>query len=166
MNEVVIAIGSNTGDREKYIREAIDILGSSILELKVSPIYETKAEGMAAGHEMDFLNCVGIGKTTLDPFEMLEFLLETEKKSGRERKLSEGYLSRSLDLDILLFNDEIIQSEILSVPHPRLTERIFNLKPMMDLVPSMMIPGTGKSVADFYLSLAGKENLVQYDFSL
>ena len=120
---VYIGVGSNMGDRNANIRRAIDLLKSSegIKVAKVSSIYETEPVG--GPPQGAFLNGVFEIETDLDPFDLLEKLKGIEKELGRERGVKNA--PRVIDLDILLFGDEKIDTENLKVPHPGMREREF-----------------------------------------
>jgi 2-amino-4-hydroxy-6-hydroxymethyldihydropteridine diphosphokinase len=149
MNHVFIGLGSNAGNRKENLEMAIAVIGLTMEVIKVSDVYETKAENMQPGHDFPFLNAVMSVKTELTAKEVLNILLETEEKTGRKRKEITGYFSREIDLDLLLFNDEIIFENNLIIPHPRMHERWFVLKPLHDIAPEIFIPGSGKKVAEF-----------------
>lgn len=148
MNLVFIALGSNTGNRRENLDLAIEFIGRKMKLIKVSDVYETKAENMESGHDFPFLNSVIQAETELNALEVLTFLLETEEKAGRKRTEKKGYFSREIDLDLLLFNQEIIIENKLIIPHPRMYERWFVLKPLNDIAPGLNIPGTGKQVQE------------------
>jgi 2-amino-4-hydroxy-6-hydroxymethyldihydropteridine diphosphokinase len=153
MNEVYIALGSNLGDRLKNIHDAKEMLAGRIEGLRLSQIYETQAEGMETGHFHPFMNAVIYGRTHLDARSLLDFLLESELKLGRVRTSEKGHLSRTIDLDLLMFNSVISVDNDLELPHPRLHTRLFVLKPLMDLNPDLEIPGINKKVKHLYQDL-------------
>lgn len=153
MNRVYIALGSNLGNRQENIQNAIQLLQNNLLEIKQSEIYETEAVGMEIGHFHPFMNSVITGMTKLNAQELLTFLLETELKLGRVRNSEKGHFSRLIDLDLLIFNQEISNHNNLILPHPRLHERMFVLKPLMDLNPELEIPGLKKKVKHCYEEL-------------
>lgn len=153
MNEVYIALGSNLGNRQKNINDAVGFLQTKLESIKLSGIYETEAEGMELGHFHPFMNAVIFGFTNLDAKGMLNFLLETELKLGRIRDSEKGHFSRIIDLDLLIFNQLISTDNDLILPHPRMHERMFVLKPLMDLNPELEIPGLNKNVKHFYNEL-------------
>ena len=131
MNRVYLGLGTNMGDRLEYLHGTCEILSknNSINITKKSKIYETKAWGYT--DQADFLNmCLEI-ETTLDTYELLEVCQEVEKKLNRERIIRWG--PRTIDVDILFFNDIILDDEKLLIPHPRISERAFVLIPLMDL---------------------------------
>jgi 2-amino-4-hydroxy-6-hydroxymethyldihydropteridine diphosphokinase len=153
MTEVYIALGSNLGDRLKNLENAVRVLSDKIEDIKVSFFYETEAIGMESGHSHPFLNGVIVGKTNLNPFELMQFLLKTENDSGRIRSSHKGHVSRVIDLDLLIYGDVILKEKELEIPHPRMHQRLFVLKPMMDINPAFEIPGIKKTVNELYQKL-------------
>lgn len=136
MTEVAVGLGSNEGDRRARLREAVAGLGELGRLVAVSPLYETAPIG---GPEQDpHLNAVVILETPLEPGELLEGLLALERRAGRERRVRWG--PRTLDLDLLLYGDEELEEDGLSVPHPRMIERRFVLRPLLDLRPDARLP--------------------------
>jgi 2-amino-4-hydroxy-6-hydroxymethyldihydropteridine diphosphokinase len=131
-----VGLGSNLGDRERLIREAAVLIGA----VRLSTVIETEPWG----HENQpmFLNAVAELETPLTPRQLLDHLLDVERRLGRER-IGPQWGPRTIDLDLLLFGDETIDQPGLVVPHPRLTEREFVLKPLAELVPTLKIPGDG-----------------------
>ncbi len=130
-NIAYIGVGSNIGDRFNNIKSAENNINSSefCAISEISKIYETEPVGYL---EQDkFLNCVFKINTQLSPEQLLKFLLKTEKELKRERIIHWG--PRTIDLDILFYNNLVISSEELIIPHPRMHERMFVLKPMCDL---------------------------------
>lgn len=156
MNQVVLSLGSNVGDRAAFLEQAISKIKDIMNDVSTSKIYETKAVGMETGHDFEFMNMVCLGSTINSPFEVLNQILEIEKSLGRERGESENYLSRTIDIDIIFYNDEVIGTDELIVPHPRLSERSFVLQPLCDLLPNFIIPGKEISVVD---ALSKLENI-------
>jgi len=135
MFNVFIGIGSNLGDREKNIKKALEYLRKNphIKIEKVSSIIETEPWGYTS--QPKFLNGVIKIKTILSPLDLLKFLQEVEKNLGRERKIKYG--PRTIDLDILLYDDKIINSDQLKIPHPRMWEREFVLRPLLEIEPEI-----------------------------
>ncbi len=130
-NIAYIGVGSNIGDRFNNIKSAENNINSSefCTISEISKIYETEPVGYL---EQDkFLNCVFKINTQLSPDQLLKFLLKTEKELKRERIIHWG--PRTIDLDILFYNNLVISSEELIIPHPRMHERMFVLKPLCDL---------------------------------
>lgn len=136
MNNIAyVALGSNMGDRETYLRRAVSIIHQhpQIKVDAISSIYETDPVGYA--DQGLFLNMVISLSTSLDPFELLLFLQKTEAELGRKRTIRWG--PRTVDLDILLYNEENIETEQLFIPHPRMHERLFVLIPLKELKPDL-----------------------------
>ena len=143
---VYIALGSNIGNRFALLQEAVFCISSRIgTILSVSKVYETPAWGFESEA---FLNaCIKI-ETEQTALDVLDTLLTIEKELGRDRNLSEGYQARPIDLDILLFNYEIISHERLLVPHPRMELRQFVLTPLADIAAKTVHPQLKKSIEE------------------
>ena len=143
---VYIALGSNIGNRFALLQEAVFCIGSRIgTILSVSKVYETPAWGFESEA---FLNaCIKI-KTEQTALDVLDTLLTIENELGRDRNLSEGYQARPIDLDILLFNYEIISHERLLVPHPRMELRQFVLTPLADIAAKTVHPQLKKNIEE------------------
>lgn len=155
MNEIIIGLGTNLGDRKRNLDKAIELLNEheAITIEKVSSIYETKPVGYTK--QDDFLNMVIKGTTQLKPSELLDVCQAIEKKLGREDTIVNG--PRIIDLDILVYNKENRQLENLRIPHPRMHERAFVLIPLHEISPDFIIPTSGKEVADLLDHLSDKE---------
>ncbi|UZH56203.1 2-amino-4-hydroxy-6-hydroxymethyldihydropteridine diphosphokinase [Salinimicrobium tongyeongense] len=138
LKTVFIALGSNEGARFAFLQQAVEEIQKKTGEVRaVSKVYETPAMGFEGGA---FLNaCIAV-ETRFKPRKILKQLLEIEKKLGRERKPGSGYQNRPIDLDILLFGDEIITSEELTVPHPQMHQRDFVLAPLADIASEVKHP--------------------------
>lgn len=143
-----IALGSNLGDRAANITRAIVLLSAlpGCRVEKASSVYETEAVDMPVGTP-PFLNAVvcmaGVG---FDSQRLLEHLQLIEQRDFN-RSGKGGNLSRGMDLDLLLYNDDVIQTEQLIVPHPRLHERYFVLAPLAEIAPDLVVPTLGSTVA-------------------
>ena len=139
-----ISIGSNRGDRFLNLQKAVDLIGDSVGAIvKISNVYKTKSWGFEGD---DFFNlCIELS-TNLNPENLLVKLLEIENKLGRERSDQKGYSSRIIDIDILLFDDEIIFSPDLIVPHPRMLERKFVLVPLVEIAVNFKHPIVKKTL--------------------
>lgn len=143
-----LSLGSNQGDKLKTLQEAINLIAEKIGPiLKISSIYKTVAVGFIGE---DFLNISLKVSTYLQPESLIKNILEIEKKLGRVRNNSEEYSDRTIDIDILLFEDEIIFSHELIVPHPRMLDRKFVLIPLIEIASDVIHPVTkihiGKSL--------------------
>jgi 2-amino-4-hydroxy-6-hydroxymethyldihydropteridine diphosphokinase len=151
---VYIAVGSNQGDRHENIegsRRCLERTGAHVR--RVSPVYETEAQ-LKPGEppQPDFLNAVFEVETGLDPERLLDLLEAIERDLGRTRK--GDWVPRPIDLDILLYEDLVIASPRLKIPHPEMAKRWFVLKPLADLAPDVVHPVTGKSIRDMFLALS------------
>ncbi|MGM0847015.1 MAG: 2-amino-4-hydroxy-6-hydroxymethyldihydropteridine diphosphokinase [Bacillota bacterium] len=133
-----LSLGSNVGDREQYLQEAIKLLNDhhDIAVTRTSSIYETDPVGFT--EQGEFLNLVLEIQTSLPPQTLLNQCLQVEKDLGREREFRWG--PRIIDLDILLYNQENIETEELIVPHPRMHERAFVLVPLLELSQTIKHP--------------------------
>jgi 2-amino-4-hydroxy-6-hydroxymethyldihydropteridine diphosphokinase len=131
-----VGLGANLGDREETIRAAVAELPDVVA---VSPLRETDPVGVT--DQPQFLNGVAALETELAPRELLDVLLAVERRLGRERR--ERWGPRTIDLDLLLYGDEVIDEDGLKIPHPRLHERRFVLEPLADLAPQLVVPGLG-----------------------
>jgi 2-amino-4-hydroxy-6-hydroxymethyldihydropteridine diphosphokinase len=130
-HQVILSLGSNQGNRLGNIQKAIEYIHQSVGTIvKVSNLYETPAWGFDGEA---FYNCALVLHTQTNAETVLENVLSIEKKLGRVRTESEGYQSRPIDIDVITFNEEIIASKNLTVPHPFMQERLFVLVPMRDL---------------------------------
>lgn len=142
MPAAFIGIGSNLGDRERAIEDALRLLDAhaGIEVVTVSAIRETEPVGIV--DQPRFLNAAARLETRLSPQQLLERLLGIERELGRVRV--ERYGPRTIDLDLLLYGDEVVDEPGLRVPHPRLAERRFVLEPLNDLDPGLVVPGLGR----------------------
>lgn len=134
--EAVLLIGGNRGDRETLIHSAKTELSKKMSLLAESSIYESEAWGLVA--EGDFLNQVLLVSTTLSALELLQYNQTVETKLGRKR--SDHWGDRTMDIDILYFGGEIIQTDDLKVPHPFIPDRRFTLMPLAELLPDRTHP--------------------------
>ena len=146
MTRAYVGLGSNLGDREEAIRDAADAIGAT----RLSTIRETEPWGYE--EQPLFLNAVAEVETELGPRDLLDQLLEVERRLGRERASGLRYGPRTIDLDLLLYGDETIDEPRLTVPHPHLHERRFVLEPLAELDAGLVIPGWGR-VSDLLAAL-------------
>jgi len=155
---VFIGVGSNLGDKVGNCRRAIEAIVSDGRNriVQCSPLYQTEPVGKK---DQDwFVNGVVAVETSMDPGELLDFLLTTEKRMGRVR--GERWGPRVIDLDILLFGQEAINEDGLHVPHPRLHQRRFVLSPLRDIAPGLVHPLLGKTISQILAELPGEEKVL------
>ena len=152
-----ISLGSNLGNRAYYLQKAIFSLGNRAGEIgAISPVYQTAAWGFEGE---DFLNACLALRTELSPESLLRCLLQIEAAAGREREASGGYRSRTLDLDLLYYGDQILNTDTLTVPHPSLEKRRFVLKPLADIAPQFYHPVLGKDHRNLLQECSDKNEL-------
>lgn len=155
-----IGLGSNLGDRELKLLMAVAELGKlpGTRVTGVSQFYETEPVGGVP--QDNFYNAVARVFTTLSPFLLLDELKRVETEVFK-RKPSERWGARSMDLDILLYGELVLDSDRLIIPHPRLAERRFALQPLADLAPDLVHPVLGKTVAQLLAALTTTEKVVK-----
>ncbi len=144
---VYLALGTNMGDRAGNLAQALKWLSPQVRILEQSPIYETPPWGYV--DQPDFLNQVVMGETDLVPKQLLRFLKGLEARLGRRNSIRNG--PRPIDLDILFYDDLILEMPGLSIPHPRMAGRGFVLLPLYDLVPDLRHPLTGMTIREMVL---------------
>jgi 2-amino-4-hydroxy-6-hydroxymethyldihydropteridine diphosphokinase len=149
-----VGLGANLGEREATIRRAVDLLSAEegIETAAVSTLRETEPVGVV--DQPPFLNGVAALETELPPRALLERLLAVERALGRDRTREQRWGPRTIDLDLLLYGNEVIDEPGLTIPHPRLHERAFVLEPLAELAPGLRLPD-GRAVRD--LLAAGLE---------
>ncbi|WP_028873179.1 2-amino-4-hydroxy-6-hydroxymethyldihydropteridine diphosphokinase [Psychroserpens burtonensis] len=175
IHHVYIALGSNKGDRLKYLQDAVDSIFMEIGKINtIAKVYNTPAFGFEGD---DFLNtCIYI-ESKFSAEDVLVKLQNIEKRLGRELKQIEGYESRTIDLDILLFDCDIIASKNLNIPHLQLPKRKFVLKPLYDIASKLKHPQLEKTVAELLESCEDESDVKainiwlknptkQFDFSM
>jgi 2-amino-4-hydroxy-6-hydroxymethyldihydropteridine diphosphokinase len=140
-----VGLGANLGNRRATIENAIALLPGVVA---VSEVRETEPVGVV--DQPPFLNAVVALETALCPRELLDTLLAVERVLGRRRR--ERWGPRTIDLDLLLYGDEVVDEPGLTVPHPRLHERSFALEPLAELDPELVVPGRGR-VSDLLAEL-------------
>jgi 2-amino-4-hydroxy-6-hydroxymethyldihydropteridine diphosphokinase len=158
MTEVYLSLGSNLGDREKYLKEAVKRLKSNknIVLKKLSPIYETKPVGYL--EQGNFLNAAILIETDLTPYELLDVTTSIEAELKRERTIKWG--PRTIDIDILLYDGLTLHDKKLTIPHPRMWERAFVLIPLRDINPSLN--KNGLSIDELIRGLTDKQGVWLY----
>lgn len=148
-----ILLGSNLGDSRKYLTDATFEIGNRLGNIrKQSSLYQTASWGNH--NQPDFINQVIELQTELSPYALLSGVLDIEAKLGRERH--EKWGSRTIDIDILLYNDLIIDEKDLKIPHPYLPQRRFALEPLAEIASDFIHPQTGKNIKSLLLDLTDK----------
>lgn len=143
MARVFVALGSNLGDRRAHLLWAIEALGRVLSGLACSHTTETEAFGVP-DEQPPYLNAVVAGETSMPADEVLGLLGRLEAAQGRERRSFRA--ARTLDLDLIFYGQQIIDTPTLQVPHPRFRERRFVLEPLAELAPDWVDPVTGKTM--------------------
>ena len=146
---VYLALGTNLGDRMQNLRSARAALPPAVRLSACSPVYETPPWGYT--DQPAFLNQVVAGETDLSPHDLLHYLKEVEKALGRQATFRNG--PRLIDLDILLYDDLILDSDSLVIPHPRMLQRAFVLRPLADLAPDLAPPGGSRTIRQMLAEL-------------
>jgi 2-amino-4-hydroxy-6-hydroxymethyldihydropteridine diphosphokinase len=143
-----LSLGSNMGEREDRLRQAIELLErGNIAVIKRSSVYETAPQDVP--DQPWFLNMALACRTTLLPLQLLNLLLRIEREIGRVRRAEMRRGPRPIDLDLLLFGDAVIQLPRLTVPHPRMLQRRFVLEPLLEIAPDLTFPGDGKPLRGY-----------------
>ena len=157
MVQAYLGLGSNIGDRKQQLLKAIDLIGNikGIKVTKQSSIYETAPIGYT--DQPNFLNlCLEI-ETELSPQQLLKHCLDIEQQLHRVREIRWG--PRTLDIDILLYSDNIIETDNLSIPHPRMQERAFVLIPLNDIASDKKDPRLNQKIHDLVFQMIRLRNI-------
>ncbi len=143
-HKVYLALGTNLGNRLENLKTAIKLLPPDVRVIKASPVYETPPWGYL--NQADFLNQVLEAETNLTPEELLVYLKGLEAQIGRQASFKYG--PRLIDLDILFYDDLILETAALSIPHPRMHERAFVLVPLAELNPDLRHPKADRTIQE------------------
>jgi len=161
MVEVYLLLGSNLGNRQLFLKQAIAFIEAQVGNVvKYSGIYETKSWGKTDAP--DYLNQVLLVKTLLEPITLLKELLKIELLLGRKRE--EKWGSRTMDIDILFYGNQIVNEHELTIPHPQLHNRRFTLEPLVELAPSLMHPALQKTLKQLKDELQDDLQVKKYIF--
>ena len=143
---VVVAFGSNVGQRREQILAAAEQVAAFLSNFRLSAIVETAPVGAGLEHDPLYLNAVGVGESQLSPGQLLARLQAIERAAGRTRPYPNA--PRTLDLDLILSGDEVLDTGAVRLPHPRFRERRFVLGPLVELAPDLRDPVTGLTARD------------------
>lgn len=154
MARVCLSLGSNLGPRETYLRKALQALDKELGSLvKCSSFYETLPWGFSS--DSLFLNAAACYDTLLSPEEVLAVTQQIEKSLGRKEKSRQGqYADRCIDIDILLYDDRVIETPDMILPHPHMAERMFVLEPLAEIMPHLLHPLLKKTILQLKEELA------------
>ena len=153
MHTVFLALGSNVGNKKQNIKQALTTLERHLSSIKLAKLYETKP--MYYENQDIFINTVIKGQTHLSPSELLAFIKHTERELGRQERFPNG--PREIDIDILFYDQLVYESVDLVIPHPRISEREFVLKPFVDIDPDFKHPTSRKSMKELLTKLKQKK---------
>ena len=157
-----LCLGSNIGDKITYLQQAVKMLTSTgmVTVVRSSAFYETEPWG---NKDLDwFVNSVIEVKTKLSPRELLDLCKNTERQMGRQKRASDNYEARNIDIDILFYGDLIVNEKDLIIPHEHLHERAFALVPLLELIPDYEHPKYGKSLLQLHEELETFDDVFLY----
>ena len=158
MTQIFLGLGSNLGDKEKNITDAIMALSAFSNIKKTSHLYRTEPVGYV--DQPWFLNCAIKIETEVTPHELLSRIKFIEQKLGRKKTITHG--PRHIDIDILFYGDLILKTKDLVIPHPLIQDRLFVLQPLLDIDPFFIHPVQKKSVQELYKSLSPTDDVHLY----
>lgn len=162
MHSIIILLGSNQGNSKDLIIKAELLLQAQLGKcIKASSVYESEAWGFES--ETNFLNRVLVIETKLKPYEILGISLDIENELGRKRNTKE-YSSRTMDIDLLFYDDQIIEENDLEIPHPRLHLRRFTLAPLAEILPDFIHPKIKKTIRELLDSCTDNSNINKLDY--
>jgi 2-amino-4-hydroxy-6-hydroxymethyldihydropteridine diphosphokinase len=156
---IYIGLGSNLGQREKFLKIALKRLGESahVEVTQVSPAYETEPVGFTGQNK--YLNLVAEITSDLNAEELMDHLEEIESRVGKKAEFKNG--PREIDIDILLFNQEVVETERLKIPHPGLSRREFALRPLLDINSKLVEPTTNTPYTVYLKRISGKKEVME-----
>ena len=143
MHTIFLGLGTNLGDRTANLQAALAGLAERLVMTAVSPLYQTPPWGVT--DQPNFLNLCLAAQTDLAPAELLTFVKNLEVALGRQP--AERWGPRLIDIDILFYANQLIETENMTIPHPRLAERAFVLRPLADIAPGFVHPVLGETIA-------------------
>ena len=148
-----LALGSNLGDKRANLSRAVSLIRERVGRVVcLSRFYETEPWGYASANT--YLNAVLEVETTLSPLEVLVITQTIERDLGREKKsMNREYFDRPIDIDLLLMDDIVLESDVLTLPHPLMHKRLFVMEPMVEIAPTVMHPVLQKTICEIFNSL-------------
>ena len=155
MAKIYLGFGSNLGNKLSNIKKAINYIKKDLKITKISPIYKTEPVGYK--RQNWFLNCAAEAETSSKPLKLFAFLKSTEKKLKREKTFRNG--PRTIDIDLLFYDNRIISSKKLQVPHPRMHKRLFVLEPLSGINPNFIHPKYKKTILELKNKLKDKKGV-------
>ena len=150
-----IGLGSNLGDRFAHLRSAVNAIQHLGDSITVSSVYESEPFGVGDGEQPMYLNMVVSIQTKLEPEQLLSELMDIERANGRVRIRRNE--SRTLDLDVLMFGEELIETSALTVPHPRMHERAFVMLPLAEIAPHSVHPALQRTMSEIAAELPNRD---------
>jgi len=155
---VYLGLGSNIGDRQENLDKALNFLSQRLRMGKISSVYDTEPVGNT--EQPRFLNLVCQAYTRLEPAGLLSLAKGIESKLGRTGKSN---APRTMDIDILLYDEQVIETPELVIPHPKMTERAFVLVPLDEIAPDLVHPVSGKTVKELLQSVTEKQGVLKLE---
>ncbi len=160
-NKIYLGLGSNIGDRESNLVHAFKMLPPEVSAVQVSSVYESEPVGFK--DQPWFLNTVCCAYTDLSPLRLLDYVKHIEEQLGRILSFKDA--PRPIDIDILFYGDETMESDLLTIPHPRILERAFVLAPLVELEPEFVHPGKRQTVVQLLAVVPQPERLRRRNWS-
>ena len=162
MSIAYLCLGSNSGNRLQFIEQAISLinLAENIKIIRSTALYETEPWGVKKQNW--FLNIIVEIKTDLSPQDLLLKCKRIEKTLGRNRDKEQRWGERIIDIDIILYNKDVVNTDMLTIPHPRMHQRAFVLVPLLELIPDFIHPVLNKTISDLYDELDNVEEVYLY----
>jgi len=155
---VYLGLGSNMGDRQRNLDKALEFLSQRLRMGKISSIYDTEPLGDTS--QSRYLNLVCQAETRLEPTALLALVKGIETKLGRVGKSG---APRTIDIDILLYGDKVIETPELVIPHPKMTKRAFVLVPLDEIAPDLVHPASGKTIRDLLKGATEKQGILKLE---
>ena len=155
---IYLSLGSNMGDRQENLDKALDFLSRRVRMGEISSVYDTEPIGNP--EQPRFLNLVCQAYTRLEPAGLLALAKGIESKLGRTGKSN---APRPIDIDILLYDEQVIETPELTIPHPKMTERAFVLVPLAEIAPAVVHPVSGKTIKELSEGIREKQGVLKLE---